>query len=87
MSLLLEVEPACPCGSPVPSGEAARCPLPLDPLGPEPAATVAALSDLGLGPADIARYHGVAESRVRHLVTQQECMALRPLSGRGLRLG
>lgn len=35
------------------------------PLGPLPELTVRSLSDLGLSPAEIARYHDVSETLVR----------------------
>ena len=61
--------PICPLpcrGGARPGGGApARCPLPLDPLGPVAGASVRALADLGLSPREIARYGAVSEMRVR----------------------
>lgn len=37
----------------------------LDPLGPWPGPSVAALADLGLSDEEIARYYGVPPARVR----------------------
>ncbi len=37
----------------------------LDPLGPWPGPSIAALADLGLSDEEIARYYGVPPARVR----------------------
>ena len=42
-----------------------------DPLGSDPAATVAVLADLGLGCDEIAAYHGVAPTRVAALLKER----------------
>jgi hypothetical protein len=55
----------CRCATRRPAAGPARCPLPQDPLGPLPGTSVRALADLGLSPAEIARYADVAEPRVR----------------------
>lgn len=57
--------PQCRCGARLRGAVPARCPLPMDPLGPLAGASARALADLGLSPGEIARYAAVAETRVR----------------------
>lgn len=44
-----------------------------DPLGPNAAACVSSLADLGLSAGEIARYHGVGIDRIVHLMRVNEC--------------
>lgn len=44
-----------------------------DPLGPNAAACVSGLADLGLSAEEIARYHGVGIDRIVRLMRVNEC--------------